>query len=157
MEHYTVQQHIEMIRIYHQNSLSVRATLRALREIYGQHHCPAEGTIRRIVGKFETTSSVVDQPKSVCCRNTRSDENIAIVQESVSAGLKLSTPSRAQEPGLSQISTWQILRRHLSLFPYKIQLTEELNPNDYFQRRQFADWALEQLKIHPDFGKKNHF
>ena len=47
MKHY----HIDIIRIYHQNSLSVRATFRALREFYDQHHRPTEGTIRRIVRK----------------------------------------------------------------------------------------------------------
>ena len=33
---------------------------RGLREIYGQHHRPTEGTIHRIVEKFETTGLVVD-------------------------------------------------------------------------------------------------
>ena len=85
IEHYTVQQHIEIIRrIYHQNSLSVRATCRARREIYGQHHLPTEGTTRRIVRKFETIGSVVNQPTPVRRRNARSDENIVAVRENVS-------------------------------------------------------------------------
>ena len=71
MEHYTVQQPIEIIRCDHQNSLSVRATLRAPREIYGQHHRSTEGTVRRIVKKFETTGSMVDQPTPVRRRNAR--------------------------------------------------------------------------------------
>ena len=66
----------------------------------------------------------------------------------------LSIRRRAQELRLSQTSTWRILRKDLGLFPYKIQLTQELKPNDHLQRRQFADWALEQLEIDLDFGKK---
>ena len=84
MEHYTVQQCIEIICIYHQNSLYVRATFCSRCQIHGQHHRPTEGTIRRIVEKFETNGSVVDQPTSVRRRNDRSDENIAAVRESVS-------------------------------------------------------------------------
>ena len=38
---------------------------RVLREIYGQHHRSAEGTIRRIVDKFETTGLMVYQPTPV--------------------------------------------------------------------------------------------
>ena len=132
MEHYTVQQHIEIIRIYHQNSLSVRTTSRALCEIYGQHHHPTEGTIRRIVEKFETIGSVVDQSTSVCHRNARSDENIVAVLESVSEDSNLSIRRRAQELRLSQTSTWrQILHKDLDIFPYKIQLIQELKPNHH--------------------------
>ncbi|XP_047530402.1 uncharacterized protein LOC125066384 [Vanessa atalanta] len=43
---------------------------------------------------------------------------------------------------------------YLSLHPYKIQLTQELKVNDHRQRRVFADWALEQLEVDADFGKK---
>ena len=49
MEHYTVQRHIEIIRICHQNSLSVRATFRSLREVHDQHYRPTEDTICREV------------------------------------------------------------------------------------------------------------
>ena len=66
----------------------------------------------------------------------------------------LSVPRRAQELGLSQASTWRISHNDLGRFPYKIQLTQELKPNDHLQRRQFADWAREKLAIDPDFGKK---
>ena len=105
MEHNTVQQRMEIIRCDHQNSLSVQATFRARHEIYGQHHCPTEGTIRRIVEKFETTGLVMDQPTPVRRRNARSDQNIVAVRENVNEDPILSIPHRAQELGLSQTST----------------------------------------------------
>ena len=134
----------------------VRAPFRARRQIYSQHHRPTEGTIRRIVKKFETTGLVVDQPTPVRRRNARSDENIVAVRECVSEDSNVSIPRRAQELRLSHNSTWRILRKDLGLFPYKIQLIQKLKPNDHFQRRQFADWAQEQLEIDHDFGKNNH-
>ena len=68
----------------------------------------------------------------------------------------LSIPRRAQQLRLSHNTTWRILRKDLGLFPYKIQLTQELKPNDYLHRRQFADWAREQLEIDPNFSKNTH-
>ena len=50
MKHYS----IEIIRIYHQDSLSVRATFRTLREIDGRSILSAQ-----FVWKFETTGSVI--------------------------------------------------------------------------------------------------
>ena len=100
---------------------------------------------------------MVDQPTPVRLRNTCSDENIAAAWESVNDDLNLSIPRHAQELGLSQTLTWPILRKDLDLFPYKIQSIQELKPNDHLQGRQSADWALQQLKIDPDFGKKGNF
>ena len=94
MEHYTVQQRIVIIRCNHQNSFSVRATSRVLRQIYGHHHRPTDGIIRRIVEKFETTGSVVvDQPTPVRRRNAHSDENIAAVRESERRSKSLNSSS----------------------------------------------------------------
>ena len=74
---------------------------------------------------------MVDQPTPIRRRNARSDENIVAVRESVSEDPNLSIPRRAQELRLSQNSTWRILRKASGLFPYKIQLTQELKPNDH--------------------------
>ncbi|KAJ8938008.1 hypothetical protein NQ318_022941 [Aromia moschata] len=63
-------------------------------------------------------------------------------------------PRHAQELGLSQTSTWRILRWYLGLNPYKIQLTQELKVNDHKQRRLFTDWASERLEEDPNFGRK---
>ena len=100
---------------------------------------------------------MVNQPTFVRLRNARSDENIAAVREIVSEDPNLSIPRRAQESGLFQTSTWRTLRKDLNLFSYKIQLLQELKPNDHLQRRQFTDWAQEQWEIDPDFGKKTIF
>lgn len=46
------------------------------------------------------------------------------------------------------------MRLDLGLHPYKIQLTQELKPYDHSLRCSFADWALEQLELDANFGKK---
>ena len=124
MESYSVEQRIDIISLYYQNARSVRTTFRALCNIYGAHNRPVESTIRRLVDKFESTGSVNNQKTPVRRRNmVRSVEKIAAMNESVQDNLKKSIPRRAQELGLSQTSTWRVLRRDLGLHPYKIQLS----------------------------------
>ncbi|CAF1523416.1 unnamed protein product [Didymodactylos carnosus] len=154
MNKYTIEQRVQIIKIYYQNNESVRETFRALREFYGRNNRPVESTIRRLVNKFESSGTVTDTKVPVRQRNARSEANIAAVNESVRENPNLSIPRRSQELGISQTSTWRILRKDLGLHPYKIQLTQELKPNDHSLRRRFADWALEQLEVDANFGKK---
>lgn len=149
-----VEERVRIIKFYHQNRCSVRGTIRALRDFYPTHNCPAESTIRRLVAKFESTGSINNQPTSIRHINARSIENIAAMRDSVWENPKQSISRRSQELGLSATSTWQILRRDLGLHPYKIQLTQELKVNDHTQRRVFANWALEQLEVDPNFAQK---
>ena len=134
---------MQIIKIYYHNNESVRKTSRALHEFYGRNNRPAESTIRRLVNKFESSGTVTDTIVTVRQRNARSEANIAAVNESVHENPNLSVPRQSQELGISQTSTWRILRKDLGSHLYKIQLTQELKPNDHSLRRRFADWALE--------------
>lgn len=154
MDHYTIEQRQQIVRIFYENSNSVRRTFRALRAIYGRHNRPTETTIRRIITKFESTGSVADRSNPVRRRIARSNETIAAVAESVSQNRRMSVRCLSQEFGLSKSTTWRILRKDLGLHPYKVQLTQELQPQDHETRRVFADWASEQLETSPHFGEK---
>ncbi|GFY74707.1 histone-lysine N-methyltransferase SETMAR [Trichonephila inaurata madagascariensis] len=76
----------------------------------------------------------------------RSVENIAAVETSVANDLNQSIPRRSQELGIAKTTLWQILRKDLTLHPYKIRLTQELKPMDHSKRRMFSDWALEKVR-----------
>ena len=154
MDKYTIEQRVQIIKIYYQNNESVRKTFHVLREFYGQNNRPAESTIRRLVNKFESSGTVTDTIVPVRQRNARSEANIAAVNESVHENPNLSVPRRSQELGISQTSIWRILRKNLGLRPHKIQLTQELKSNDHSLRRRFTDWALEQLEVDANFDKK---
>ena len=39
MERYSIQQRVEIVKIYYQNGSSVRQTFRVLREVYGVRPC----------------------------------------------------------------------------------------------------------------------
>ena len=149
MDGYSIQQYVQIIKLFYQNGCSVRATNRKLRPFYGRHNRPTDRTIRNVVDKFESTN--LSRPTPVRRRNARSAENIAAVRESVREYPRQSISRRSQELGLSQTTTRRILRRDLGLHPYKIQSTQELKVNDRRQRRVFAEWALERLATDPNF------
>lgn len=114
MASYTIEQHVQMIKLYYQNECSIVKTLRALRPFYGRRGGPSKSTIQRLVAKFEATGSVNDQPTRVRTRNARSAENITTVRESVQENPRQSIHRRAQELGLSQTSIEQYGRgRHV--------------------------------------------
>lgn len=143
MERYTLEQRVYIVKTYFQNGSSVRATFRRIREYFGVRNRPSEVTIRKIVRRFETTGSVKDIETKVRERPARSVENIQAVRESVTENPQMSVNRRAQHLGISRTSTWRILKKDLSLHPYKIQLTQELKPADHGQRRAFANWILQ--------------
>ncbi|EFN88150.1 hypothetical protein EAI_02143, partial [Harpegnathos saltator] len=65
MTSYTIEQHVQMIKLYYQNECSLVQTLRALHPFYGRRGGPSKSTLQRLVTKFETTGSVNDQPTPV--------------------------------------------------------------------------------------------
>ena len=88
-------------------------------------------------------------------RTVRTEENIASVSESVAEDREMSIRCRSQQLGLCYSTTWKILRKDLGVKPYKIQLVQELKPNDLPQRRIFSEWALEKLAENPLFLSTN--
>ena len=97
MDKYTIEQHLQIIQIYYQNNQSVRKTFRALREFYGRNNRPAESTSRRLVNKFQSSTTLTDTIVPVRQRNARSEANITAVNESVDEKPNLSVPRRSEE------------------------------------------------------------
>ena len=43
------------------------------------------------------------------------------------------------------------------LYPYKVQLTQQLKPADHSQRRRYVEWLLEQQAVNRNFSNKIFF
>ena len=85
-------------------------------------------------------------------RTARTVENIAAVNESFAEDPEESIRRRSQQLGLSYGTTWTILRKDLCSKTYKIQLVQELKPDDHLKRHNFSRWALGKLAEDPHFG-----
>ena len=61
---------------------------------------------------------------------------------------------RSQALGIYVTLLWRVLRNDLGLHPYKIKLTQELQPLDHQKRRMFVNLAEQQLENDSDFYPK---
>jgi len=104
-----------------------------------------------MVKDFGETGSVQDITPTIRVRVAHSTENIAAVHESVFHDPQILI---SQQLGISRTTTWRILKDELNLFPYKIQLTQELKATDHEQRRKFTDLLLAKNEIDNDFSRK---
>lgn len=154
MNRLTPQQRLQIVELYFQNQCSVKNVFRALRPFYGIHNRPTERTIRETIAKLRTHFTLLNIVPPTRMRTGRSAQNIAAVAESVREDRDESIRRRSQSLGLSYGTLWRILKRDLGLKAYKIQLVQELKPADLRLRREFGQWALEQLAIDPYFYRK---
>lgn len=135
-------QRIFVVKTYYKQNESPTVTVRVLRGILGRNAAPNESSVRRLISKFETTGSVINIKKTGRRRLVRTDENIAIVNDSVTVSPTRSIRRRSQQLNLSSTSLQRILSKDLHMHAYKVQLTQEVKPTDHGRRRQFADWIL---------------
>jgi len=69
------------------------------------------------------------------------------------------TPIRrcGQELQITRSSLQRILIKDLCLHVYKIQLVQQLKPNDHAQRSEFVEWIIEHQQVDADFSSKVMF
>ena len=91
------------------------------------------------MSKFRTKFTLLDIEAPTRLRRLRTEENIAAVSPGVNDDHQLSIRHRLQQLGLCyKETTRKILREHLGVKSLKIQLVQELKPNDLPQRRIFV-------------------
>lgn len=154
MEKYSLEERVLIMQTYYENGRSVTETRRKLRGKFAPDHFPSESMVHRLMSKLETKGVLTDLPHPSGSRTVRTEENIALVASSVNNDPGTSIRRRSQELGISTTSIFKIMHCDLNLFPYKIQLTQVLQPSDHLERRKFADFVLERTQEDPDFVKK---
>ncbi|GFY04016.1 DUF4817 domain-containing protein [Trichonephila clavipes] len=87
-------------------------------------------------------------------RTVRTEEAIATVERSIKEDPNESIRHRAQKLDLRPSTLWKILRKDLGLRAYKIQLLQELKPNDHQAKRRFVERAQNEIAVVPDFHKR---
>ena len=107
-----------------------------------------------LIKKFEISGSVLIAKSNARPPTGRSELNIAAMCASVDESPSIPIRRRAQHLNISRCSVQRILTKDLHLQAYKIQLTQELHPEDHAQRRTFSNWILEQQQIDCDFSRK---
>ncbi|GFY26504.1 transposable element Tc3 transposase [Trichonephila clavipes] len=153
MNRLTPEQRFQIVQFYFENNGSVRNTYRALRPFYRRQNRPSEKLIRLTMERFRTTFTLIDNSHLQRCRTVRTEEVIATVERTIEEDPNESICHRAQELDLCPSTLWKILQKDLGLRAYKIQLVQELKPNDH-QARRIVEWAQNEIAVVPDFHKR---
>ncbi|XP_048484480.1 uncharacterized protein LOC125490157 [Plutella xylostella] len=162
MDRFTGPQRAFCVKQFYLNHFSPTIVRRLFRSEYDLHDlnlCPSVVLIKKWVEKFEETGSTLNMKREGTTRTTRSEENVLRVSDSVRQNPDLSTRKRSAELGIPRTSVRRILKLDLKLHPYKIQLVQELKPNDLNLRKLFAETMLERFKSFNNilFSDEAHF
>ncbi|XP_055387375.1 uncharacterized protein LOC129615958 [Condylostylus longicornis] len=107
-------------------------------------------TINRLVRHFEENGSVRNVQIRGRPRTVPTEENVERVVNSVDENPGTSTRRCSTQLGLSRRSLQRILAS-IRMFPYKIQLVQELKPIDYQQRLDYAISFQQKAEQSPNF------
>ncbi|XP_046962436.1 uncharacterized protein LOC124531912 [Vanessa cardui] len=149
MEHYTGEQRAFCVEAYYKNGDSCTIARRLFCSNFRLHdlnQCPSESVIRSWVRKFESLGSTLNEKPAGRTRTVRTEENVSEVVASVRRDPQQSSRKRSAELAISRTSLRRILTKDLKLHPYKLQLVQELKPNDHHLRLAFAETMLERFQ-----------
>jgi len=154
MNQLTPIQRAEIVKLHFENGSSIVKTQRAYKRLYPRETRLSHTTIRNLVKKFMTTGSCATSWQPRRPRSRRSNENIAAVQADVRENPNTSYRRRALQLGLSATTLRRILKDDLHLFPYKVQITQRLLPQDKPRRLAYAHFVENMLHGDGEFWFK---
>lgn len=154
MPQYTPIERADIVELYIENQKSIVLTQRAFRTKFPKRKVPNPKTIRAFYSKFKSTGVLSNVPRPIIERRARSNTNIIIAQDLVAESPNVSIRRRAQAVGVSKSSLQRILRLDLQMFPYKIQMVQQLKPEDYPRRLQYGKTMQNLAQSEDDFWNK---
>ena len=90
-------------------------------------------------------------------KSARTEENIAAVRNSVGRSPKKSMRRRSQELGMARELLRRVLTSDLHLYPYKIQIKQQLTDADKEKRVTMCEWFCNVLENDENFLEKVWF
>ena len=124
-------------------TMSVTETQRDFRIHFKSRRSPSKNAIKSLVHKFRETGTVADQIRPGRSKSIRTEDLIDRVAADVRVDPKTSIRKRSSQLSISRSSLQRILKSDLKLFPYKIQLCQELLPKDMEARLNYAQSFLQ--------------
>lgn len=154
MSQYTPIERSDIVELYIENQKSIILTQRAFRAKFPRKEAPDPKTIRALYSKFKSSGVLSNVSRGTIQRRARSNTNITIAQDLLEENPNLSTERGAQALGISKRSMRRILRIDLQMFPYKIQMVQQLKPEDYPRRLQYGKTMQNLERSEDDFWNK---
>ena len=142
-----LQEKIDIVRCYFSSQENVRAAIRKFKTEKGLHRDPFDSrTVRRIVDRFLETGSVADRARSgrPSLSEARKEEVGQAVEQLRASNVFECTSSRAvsSQTGIPQSSVCRIMRKNLTLYPYKLSSMIDLSHESKARRVEFCEWLV---------------
>lgn len=135
------------VREFYKNGNSATVARIKFCNIRHINDAPSPKLIDKWVKKFEETGSTLEKLKPGHPRSSKKVENIDSVSQSVRDNPDLSIRKRADALNVHRSSLFRILHKDLKLHPYKIQLMQELKPQDAGQSLDFLNQMIKRFSM----------
>ncbi|GBL80575.1 hypothetical protein AVEN_225265-1 [Araneus ventricosus] len=129
----SIEQKVQCVLAFHETKSPINVQ-RTFRRCYGRNP-PDTKSIKRWYEKFKERS-VTDLPRSG--RPSVSEATVELVRQSFQRSPTKSTRQVSSERQIPQTSFLRILHKRLKLHAYKVQIVQDLQPNDCPRRAEFA-------------------
>ena len=155
MEKVSIVQHTQIAKFCYQNQGSIIQTQRTYRRDFNVRDAPtcSKNAIKGMVKKFEDQGAVSDLPRSRRPKAVCMDANKERIRENVEQNPTTSTRKRSLQLGISRTSLKRVMKS-LDFYPYKVQLIQELKPQDFQPRLQYAVQLRKLAENEPNFFDK---
>ena len=150
LEMLSIQERIEIVKLYYENNKSRKETLRKFMTEHRLKLPPfTVQTITKTIQTFEETGSIHNKLKSG--RPSVSSEIVKRIESSNETGKANSATGChsahqiAKETGIPYSTVLKVLKTKLKLRPYHLHMVQELKNEDYQSRVQFANWFISHV------------
>ena len=150
MKKFSIVQRTQIVKVYYQYQGSIIQTQRAYRRHFNVRDAPSKNAIKGMAKRFEDQGAVSDLPRSGRPKAVCTDENKERIHENVEENPTTSTQKLSLELRISRTTLKRIIKS-LNFYPYKVQLIQELKPQDFQPRLQYAVRLRELAKNETNF------
>lgn len=142
---YSVEERVEMIKLFFRNNDSARVTADLFNERHPGNNVSAAYVVQ-LVAKFDATGSVGNKKRVY----ERDEAREVAVLGHVAMDPTLSTRKLSDVSGVSRTTIMRILKQH-KFHPFKIRLVQELNEDDFDRRLQFCEVVSEMINDNQNY------
>jgi len=152
----TIKSRVFVVENYWFHQRSPSTVVNEYSKQFGKKNAPTPQTVLNIVKKFHDNGTVLDLRKGKAgpkvTQNT--EENAERVSDYFDENPTTSTRRASVELGIPRSTLRRIIKSKLKLYPYKIQVFQELSEFDMERRVEFANHLLAQIESNDiQFGK----
>jgi AraC-like DNA-binding protein len=143
MAAYTLQGRIWLVEAFLKHGESPTAVIRQWKkERKNIRRTPARNTIRELIERWRETGSVTDRPRSGRPQVgvDRVDDVRRLIEESPTTSIR----RMSQTLDISRSTMHRIARSRVGVYPYRLQLRQQLQPQDFAARVRYGHWVLQE-------------